>query len=55
MNSKSLIWLGMFIGSTIGSFIPTLWGADIFSFSSIIFSIIGGLAGIFLGLKLGES
>ena len=52
MTSKSLIWLGMIIGSSIGGFIPALWGADLFSFSSIIFSGIGGILGIWLGFKL---
>jgi uncharacterized membrane protein YeaQ/YmgE (transglycosylase-associated protein family) len=44
----------MIVGSTIGSFIPALWGAGTFSFSSIIFSSLGALAGIYLGFKLGN-
>jgi hypothetical protein len=50
MNSKSIIWIGMFIGSTIGGFIPNIWGGGIFS--TIIFSGIGGIAGIWIGFKL---
>ncbi len=53
MNQKSLIWIGLFLGSTIGSFIPLLWGAGMFSFSSILFSTAGSIAGIWLGWKLG--
>lgn len=52
MNSKPLIWIGLFIGSTIGGLIPPLWGASMFSFSSIIFTAIGGIVGIWVGLKL---
>lgn len=52
MNSKTLVWIGMFVGSTIGSFIPTLWGAGMFSFSSIFFSSIGAIVGIYFGFKL---
>jgi hypothetical protein len=52
MKSNPLIWIGLFIGSTIGGFIPGLWGAGILSFSGVIFSAIGGLAGIWLGFKL---
>jgi len=52
MESKSLIWLGLAIGSTIGSFIPMLWGSDMLSFSSIIFSGLGGIAGIYIFYKI---
>lgn len=54
MNSRSFIWFGLFVGSAIGSFIPELLGAGIFSFSSIMFSAIGGIAGIWLGFKLSQ-
>lgn len=42
----------MTVGLFIGSFLPMLWGAGEFSFSSIIFSSLGGLAGIWVGYKL---
>ncbi len=54
MGRKKLVWFGLFVGSTIGSFIPGLWGGDSFSFSSILMSAVGGLAGIWVGFKLGE-
>ncbi len=54
MNSKSLIWIGVAVGSTIGAYIPALWGAGVLSFSSIILSMFGGLAGIWAGFKLGQ-
>ncbi len=52
MSSKSIIMFGMVVGSMIGSFIPAIWGGDLLSFSSIIFSTIGGLVGIYLGFKV---
>lgn len=52
MNSRGLIWLGLFIGSTIGGYIPSLWGASFLSFSSVILSAVGGVIGIWLGYKL---
>lgn len=55
MNPKSLIWIGVAVGSTLGSLIPELWGAGMLSFSSIIFSTVGGLAGIYVGFKLSQS
>lgn len=54
MNSKSLIWIFMLIGSTIGGFIPTLWGDSFFSMWSVILTAVGGLIGIYLGFKLGN-
>ncbi|HRH33268.1 MAG TPA: hypothetical protein PK720_03990 [bacterium] len=51
MNSKTLIWLGLLIGSTTGSFIPLIWGAGMFSFSAVIFSALGGIVGIWIMYK----
>ena len=44
----------MTIGGTAGAYIPMLWGADSFSMSSVIFSGIGGVVGIWLGYRLGR-
>ncbi|MBI3589080.1 MAG: hypothetical protein HY093_01545 [Candidatus Liptonbacteria bacterium] len=52
MSSKSIIWLGMIVGSTVGSFVPALWGSGVFSYSSLFFSALGGVVGIWLGFRL---
>ncbi|MEO6536379.1 MAG: hypothetical protein ABIT47_01695 [Candidatus Paceibacterota bacterium] len=49
---KQIVWIGLLVGSTIGGFIPELWGAGVFSFSSIILSAIGGMLGIWIGWKI---
>ncbi len=54
MSSRKLIWIGVFVGSTVGSYVPNLWGAGFFSFSSVLFSAIGAFIGIWLGYRLGE-
>lgn len=54
MNQTALIWLCMAIGSTLGSFIPTLWGAGFLSLASVIFSTMGGLLGIYIGYRLNQ-
>ncbi|HWA52352.1 MAG TPA: hypothetical protein VG895_04855 [Patescibacteria group bacterium] len=51
MSQKTLVYIGAFIGGTIGSLIPNLWGAGFLSFSSVILGGIGGLIGIFIVLK----
>lgn len=54
MNSKSMVWIGMAIGSGVGSYVPMLWGADMFSFSSVILGAVGAILGIYLGFKLSQ-
>jgi hypothetical protein len=54
MDRKKLVWLGFFAGSTLGGLVPGLWGAGMFSFSSILLSAVGGLVGIYVGFKLGS-
>jgi hypothetical protein len=52
MSRKAVILISLSIFSTIGGLIPNLWDASLFSFSSIIFTAIGGIFGIWLGYKL---
>ena len=40
------------MGSIIGGFIPDLWGAELFSYSSVLLSGVGGLAGLWLGYRM---
>lgn len=54
MERKTLIWIGLFVGSTVGGFVPSLWGAGLLSFSAVITTAIGGILGIWFGLKFGE-
>lgn len=49
-----MIWLGLFVGSGIGGLIPSLWGAGVFSMSSVILSAVGGVVGIWFGFKISQ-
>jgi uncharacterized membrane protein len=51
---KKLIWGGMFVGSTAGGFLPMLWNSSAFSMSSVLLSAVGGVLGIYAGLKLAQ-
>ncbi|MFA5996876.1 MAG: hypothetical protein WC791_00095 [Candidatus Paceibacterota bacterium] len=51
---KSLIWIFMTIGGFAGAYLPMLWGDNGFSYTSVFFSFVGGLLGIWLGFKLGQ-
>ena len=52
MNSKKTIWLGTIIGGGIGGYVPVLWGANYFSFATILFNGIGAIIGIWIMFKL---
>ncbi|MEA2714985.1 MAG: hypothetical protein QOG91_13 [Candidatus Parcubacteria bacterium] len=54
MNPKLFIWLGVAIGGAVGGYVPVLFGASALSFSSVIGSTVGGLAGIWLGFRLSQ-
>ena len=51
---KSLIWIFMIVGSWIGSLVPSLWGAGMFSLSSVLLSAVGGFAGIYVGYRTAQ-
>lgn len=55
MNRKSLVTIGMIIGSIVGGYLPTLFGVSAFSYTSVLSSGIGGILGIWIGYKLGDS
>jgi hypothetical protein len=44
--------MGAFLGSCVGSFVPSLWGAGQLSAASLAFFVIGGLAGVWLAVRL---
>jgi len=52
---KTLIWLGVFAGSALGGWLPTLLGADLLSLWGVLGSVLGGLAGIWAGSRLGRA
>ena len=51
---KKLIYLSMFVGSCAGSYLPTAWGASVFSGQSLLLGFIGAIAGILGGYKLAQ-
>jgi uncharacterized membrane protein YeaQ/YmgE (transglycosylase-associated protein family) len=49
---QARIWLGVLVGSTVGGFIPNLWGAGLLSYSSVVLSAVGGFVGLWLVYKM---
>ncbi|MEO5988233.1 MAG: hypothetical protein ABIR01_04935 [Candidatus Eisenbacteria bacterium] len=52
MDSKRFILFGATVGSIIGSVVPSLWHASMFSWSSVLLTALGGFAGIWVTYKL---
>lgn len=53
--NKLLITIGMGVGSTVGAFVPQLWGdGDLLSGASILLGMVGGIAGIWLAVVVGK-
>ena len=53
--TKKFVWIGFFVGSTLGNMVPMLWGGEAISVSGVLFSLAGGIAGIWLGYRWGQS
>jgi len=52
---RSVIGLSVFIGSTLGGFVPDLWHAGMFSLSGVLFGALGGIAGLWLGVRVSNN
>jgi hypothetical protein len=48
---RGRIALGILLGSTIGGFIPAVWGGDLISYSAVLLSGIGAVVGLWIGYK----
>jgi hypothetical protein len=49
---RSVIGLCAGFGALAGGYVPDLWGAGAFSLASLLFSVAGGCAGVWLGARL---
>jgi hypothetical protein len=54
MSTKTLVWVGLAIGSTVGSCLPMLWGGSLAGMSSVLWGAVGGIAGLYGGFKMGQ-
>ena len=46
--NKGLMYIIIGVTTTVGAYIPTLWGADAFGGQSLLGTFIGGVAGVWL-------
>ena len=41
-------------GSFVGGYVPTLWGASSWGMESLLFGVLGGIAGVWLGVRVSD-
>jgi hypothetical protein len=51
---KAAVFGGFFIGSTVGGFLPALWGGSLLSTEAIIWTAVGSVVGIIGGTYVGR-
>lgn len=49
--SKGYVYLWIFIGGAVGSYVPVLFHQGLMSMASILGSLVGGLLGIWVAVK----
>jgi len=51
---RSTIMMCATFGMLIGGFVPALWGASSLGLESLLFSGLGGVVGVFAGIRIAE-
>jgi hypothetical protein len=51
---RSVVSLCAVFGTLAGGFEPALWGNNGFGLAGVVFAALGGVAGLFLGLRLSD-
>lgn len=55
MGAKTLIWIGIFVGSTLGGWLGSLAGhGNFISWQSVVGSTLGAFAGVYIGYKISQ-
>jgi hypothetical protein len=49
---RSVIGLCGGLGCLVGSYVPVLWGASSFSAASLLFGLLGAVAGVWAGARI---
>ncbi len=49
---KKLMWFLVFVGGTVGSYVPALWGDSSFSIAGIFFGGVGSFLGIYIAYQI---
>ena len=52
---RGVIGMCVMVGSFAGSYVPTLWGASSLGMESLLFGFVGGVAGVWLCVRVSNS
>lgn len=52
MNTKQVFMTGTIVGTFVGGLVPLLWGDSYLSFASVLFTALGGIAGLYVAYKI---
>jgi hypothetical protein len=52
---KSVIGFSAAFGTVAGGYVPVLWGASSFSLVSLLFGVMGGIAGVWFGVRVSDA
>jgi hypothetical protein len=52
---RSLIGGCVMLGMFVGGYLPVLWGGSTFGVASLLCGALGGVAGVWLGVRLNDS
>jgi len=55
MSKKTIISIMAGVGMTLGSMVPMLWNGDLLGGMSILLGLVGGIIGVWLGVKIGNA
>ncbi|HUP78692.1 MAG TPA: hypothetical protein VM260_09070 [Pirellula sp.] len=53
--TRKFMWVGFFVGSSIGNLLPITWGGDAMSVAGFVLSMVGGIAGMYFGRRVAQS
>jgi hypothetical protein len=51
---RGVIGMCAVFGSTVGGYLPTLWGASSLGMQSLLVGLLGGIAGVWLGVRISD-
>ena len=51
---RSVIGLCATFGTIAGGYVPSLWGGSSLSLTSVVCAALGGIAGVWLGVRLAD-
>jgi hypothetical protein len=49
---RRIVWICVGVGTTVGGLAPEAWGGSAFGFASLLLGCLGGVAGVWLAVRL---